>query len=534
MPPVKRRKLTATTSKHSSFVPAQRKGIQAFGKVTKAVRPTDNAAKKEQRDAVVSINHTVEEQTAGCTNSKKRKLITVHEIQLEEQPRPSVTNSVQYSSSSSIVQLSASPDTNTPPEDLPTKLAPPSSSDIPTKGATAYLETLGLESPRNPCNSSLLSIKPSSHPSIERSSLESNDPPDYCPHVLPEELLDLVNLNSAFLTALSLHYAHHGCFTPADLRLLTPSIERAWGKRKVSVEDIRRTLGLLKTGSSLEHKGSQTKAASVLKLSDYGNGRLCIEVTGLSTQDGFMARPIDESSLNYIFLRNLRLSWRTWVNNPLHHKSKSSAYIAGLPLPPVNPCSSLHKISPLLLKGQRRLEDLKAGTICVTERDPLTPFSTDNEHHRQKAPGTGSRKTSLLNRIKAKEFHQSTLPAPPSQASVGRKSALQRLDEVVPVLNILTNNSGDNLPACDLTRPVSATEQKITITLPTLVQTLQNSLRNPISKAEGELCVALLAEEVAPEWVQLVRLGKVVGVVVNRGMRLGTGEMRSRLAALLV
>jgi hypothetical protein len=43
------------------------------------------------------------------------------------------------------------------------------------------------------------------------------------PGQLPAELVNLLALHSSFLTALSLHYAHNGVSSPADLRDITTS-----------------------------------------------------------------------------------------------------------------------------------------------------------------------------------------------------------------------------------------------------------------------------------------------------------------------
>lgn len=105
---------------------------------------------------------------------------------------------------------------------------------------------------------------------------------------------------------------------------------------------------------------------------------------------------------------------------------------------------------------------------------------------------------------------------------------------MVPVLNILSTSATSSSSSSLSASANPATEgKKLSFTLPALVQTLQNSLRNPISKAEAELCVVLLAGEVAPEWVRVVRCGKVVGVVVSAGKGLGMGEVRGRVSGLL-
>lgn len=75
--------------------------------------------------------------------------------------------------------------------------------------------------------------------------------------------------------------------------------------------------------------------------------------------------------------------------------------------------------------------------------------------------------------------------------------------------------------------------KSFTFTMPTVVQNLQMSLRNPISKDEAVRCVRLLAGEVAPEWVSVREVGKVNGVTVRSHMGLGREEVLERVRKAL-
>ena len=59
------------------------------------------------------------------------------------------------------------------------------------------------------------------------------------------------------------------------------------------------------------------------------------------------------------------------------------------------------------------------------------------------------------------------------------------------------------------------------------------SLRNPVSKDEAVRCMRLLAMEVAPEWVGVREVGRVVGVTIRRGAMVGRREMAERIRGLL-
>lgn len=71
------------------------------------------------------------------------------------------------------------------------------------------------------------------------------------------------------------------------------------------------------------------------------------------------------------------------------------------------------------------------------------------------------------------------------------------------------------------------------MTMPTLVQHLQMSLKNPIAKEDAVRCVRLLAEEVAPGWVKVREVGRVVGVTVRKEESVGREDLAKRVDDLL-
>jgi hypothetical protein len=246
-------------------------------------------------------------------------------------------------------------------------------------------------------------------------------------------------------------------------------------------------------------EGSKDHRISRISLSDYGHGKICIEIKTSAGKAGRVARPVNENVLNEIFIRGLETSWEEKDPNlPLQE------FVESLPLEPITTCPSLVKMSPLLAKGQRRLEDLKAGIIVKETAKEKTPETSDG------------RKLTLLERLRAKQLHQSTLPPPLSKAELARKAALQRIDEVVAVLTILSTSS-------------SIGQQRISFTMPTVLGKLRDSFKTPMSKEEGATCVRLLASEIAPEWAKIVKIGKVEALVVNRDEKPGEADIRERV-----
>lgn len=70
-------------------------------------------------------------------------------------------------------------------------------------------------------------------------------------------------------------------------------------------------------------------------------------------------------------------------------------------------------------------------------------------------------------------------------------------------------------------------------TMPTVVQHLQMSLRNPISKEEAVRCMGLLADDITPGWVGIRDVGKLKGVTVRRVKGFGREELRERIRVAL-
>ena len=519
MPPAtKRRKVSPTTTVSSTGHAVQR-GIQAFGKISKSQVRDPGSGKYS------AATRSKDAPKGG--NGNKRKVGSIDGPTEEEQEGETALRSseqariVESGSGSPAERLSDQKTNSRKGAPFPSS----SSSDVetPTKGARSCLEFLAL-APSSPLDSSS-SSRTTDHgiPSSPPASAQIERPQRYESVQLPDELQDLVDLHSSFLTILSLHYAHNGSMTPADLRNLAPGIERVW-RRKVTSDDVRRIMAI---GWPRDADGQERQGH--LYLSDYGNGKICVEGTDHTDARATTRRPIREKILRSLFLRDLEQRWICYKTNDLADLSPSN-FIASLALLPIRPCSSLVKITPLFSKGQRRLEDLKAGAIKAQQK-PLSATSANPTNLPQpKTKQISARSTDLFTRLKVKQLHQSTLPLPPSAEALARKSALQRLQDITPVLECLVNSSKkhDNEDAAEVgVKPIAC---PVSFTMPTLVQHLQMSLRKPIGKDEALRSVKVLAE-VAPEWVELKEVGKMLGVTI-KGTRLTKDEIRRRVESL--
>lgn len=528
MPPSLKPKLRVT-----SIAPAQSK-IQAFGKVRKSQldRQRDGKTKLDEKSHAVTKASVA---SGISTDSKKRKLQSLDAIDCDptfpdEQDTPRKKRAVNLKTVATPTDLECS--------------------CLERSTASSLESSDPASNPTSSCSesASISLTPPSSPPASEK---VSSAPDRETATKLPDELQDLINLYSSFLTALSLHYAHHGSLTPADVRILRPGIERAWGKRRISNDDVRRILAIAQDLPASEHGGKLRGNKGTFSLSDYGLGKICVEIEEDPKNQGAGRCPINEEVLNSEFVANLEAEWSQYVSKC--DMPSAPSFIALLPYFPITTCASISKIRPLLSKGQRRLEELKAGAIKAqlsSSRLGAPSVATSSEAKwAAKNIAPTKRSDSLLSRIRAKQLHQSMLAPPPSKTTILRKSALQRLEELAPVLEILTSSASRSTFSRRSSLNNNTTKHRIRIssslmdmteqhgtysfTMPTLIQHLQMSLKNPISKEDAVSCVRLLATEVAPSWVKIKEVGKVVGVTVWRGGRMKREELVSRIQELL-
>ncbi|KAL8636636.1 MAG: hypothetical protein Q9226_009231, partial [Calogaya cf. arnoldii] len=210
MPPATKNRRTdgvAANNKTTSALSKQQ-GIQAFGKVSKSQsgRPPAGKSKAKTTEEIQSIVPTscVPEQLSG---SKKRKAQDDQEnFNTQDVRQKRIRSSTEVNSVPNVqLQPSIAKEISQPRTPRKRTLFKSISIETPTKGARSYLETLDLSSPPNSERDSTRSASradtPASSPPPESDRESSPE--------LAEELQDLIDLHSCFLTALTLHYAHH-------------------------------------------------------------------------------------------------------------------------------------------------------------------------------------------------------------------------------------------------------------------------------------------------------------------------------------
>ncbi|KAK4104286.1 hypothetical protein N658DRAFT_493789 [Parathielavia hyrcaniae] len=339
---------------------------------------------------------------------------------------------------------------------------------------------------------------------------------------LPKELLDLLDLHAAFLKTLSMQYAHNGTTSPIDLRSLYSSVTRTWGKRHVTLDDIQRCIGVLswnpsKPNSSSSSSTAQPTTAAPFSLCDYGRDKICIEFHRDSSS---IAGPIREPKLNMDFEANLRTLWLSRSNN-----QPPTIFISTLPKAPIKSCAHAPLFSA---KTQTTLDAFKQSIALKKQQDQEAKAAQTQQ---LTTPTTGTPtgtnigpKMTLLDRIRLKETilsqqQQSSQNSAPSPAELQRRSALHRAADVAAVVGMLCQAQGQ--------------QGRVSFSMAALMVRLRDSVRTPVSQEDAAACVRLLADEVVPGWLRIVKIGGRENVVCETTRQPTKPEVEARVRVLL-
>jgi hypothetical protein len=378
--------------------------------------------------------------------------------------------------------------------------------ESPETGQTeALLERLHLDSP--------------SASKRKKTTTHRRDPPHEFD--LPQELNDLLNLHVAFLRTIDMHCAHHGTNTPVDLEDFLTSVTRVWHKRVVGLPDVQRCIGVLEWSPV---KSEASKAPYFL--CDYGREKICLEFHP-DAEPG----PLRQHQLNMEFEANLRTLWRDRTN-----RKPADLFIRTLPTAPIQLSASVVAAQSL----QRNQTTLNSFKKSITQKkqqsqEQAGPYASPPQSPSKEQPGPyntppqtpnapkAARKTTLLNRIRAKEQQAvSQGGSTPSRAELERRAGLQRVCDVAAVIGML----------CKATER-SPNAQRVSFPLDLLRSKLKDSSRTPISHEDATVTVQLIASEVAPEWLAIVRVNCQTKVLCMLAMQPSKAALEERVAALL-
>ncbi|EHK41289.1 hypothetical protein TRIATDRAFT_147759 [Trichoderma atroviride IMI 206040] len=320
------------------------------------------------------------------------------------------------------------------------------------------------------------------------------------------ELVDLIRLHKAFLKTITLQIIHNGTIVPIDISSVAPHISRTWGKRQVTVDDIR-------TCIAVQTSARDPDVVSPFIVSDYGRGKICIE---LHPDHNNGAVSINEERLSRQFEENLRALCAGRAQDDVTDADVplASLSLKELPRAEIRNMDSSIKINPILNKGHNALSALKEGIVAKQQEKEVKQQATIAMVN---SDGT---KMSLLDRLRHKQLAKANGPLPPSGPELQRRAALNRVADVCATVSMLS-----------LSNPASLPRQAFTMVL--ISDKLKDSLRVPLSKEEGMTCIRLIANEIAPEWLKVVTIGGRENVVIQRGLQPVDRVIQERVQKLL-
>ncbi|CAI7597437.1 unnamed protein product [Penicillium discolor] len=319
---------------------------------------------------------------------------------------------------------------------------------------------------------------------------------------------DILNLHSSFVQAFSIHMAHNGSSTPADLREFLGSVTRLWNKRKVQMKDLQRLVWVWDQSSKAKHVS--------YRLANYGLGKICMERT--------VQVNVQPPALQDSFEEALDLLWEK-APEPLrdaNEEAQATLFIESLGL------STIHEsLTPFTVfqKGQQRLQDLKGGLLRL-KAERMRSESAETTPLERTA--TVSRRQSLLDRIKNKELRQSKLPPPPAKKELVRRAATDRVEEVAGILALLR-------PAGYVGNGIKAmlAAQRKPFKLDVMVEHVRDSVRSEIPREEVEMCLEILSDtKVAGDWISMVTVGQMKSVVLKSCKDVSAKDIGARAAQL--
>lgn len=319
---------------------------------------------------------------------------------------------------------------------------------------------------------------------------------------------DFMDMHSAFIKALSIHIAHNGPISPADIREFLPSITRIWKKRKVQIKDLQRLVWVW--DHSLKAKDIS------YRLANYGLGKVCLERHVQIDEQG--------SALQDAFEQAFDLLWEQTEDSlkEVKEEDRPAIFLETLGL------ACIHEsLTPFTAfqKGQQRLQDLKCGVIRM-KTEMLR--SEGNLMNSKPLAATSNRRQGLLERLKNKELRQSKLPPPPSKKELVRRSAAEHVEEVAGILALLR-------PAGYVGTGIKAmlANQRKPFRLETIIQHVRDSIRTPIPAEEVKICIEMLADSrVAGNWVNLVTIKDMQSVVLKSCKDIAVKDISAKVALL--
>jgi hypothetical protein len=338
-------------------------------------------------------------------------------------------------------------------------------------------------------------------------------------------LKNVLSLHENFLKALSIHFAHNGLSTPAELGSLLKTVTCLWKKHVVRKEDIQRMLALyeisgeqdrsaeFQLGCNVSHKEGPFQLTCS---GAAGHMRVCVEYLGAQDIDArsIMRSPFSEKDLQYLFEMNLLCLYRASRNKSNAHLAFLSGSLADFPLLSytigTQSATRQKKVSARLaeiLSISKASQQRQQKRVNI-EQEPFTEAS--DQSGIEIALAVKSRTQSLFERIATRQAVNASSSTPTAADILGRH-AVGRISEIVEILRMKQQQKsvGRN-HMLSYTNNTSPTKlgQRVSFSMKQLQVEIRDSASVPIGDEEIRLCLRMLAEDDATRnWLRILDSG---------------------------
>lgn len=319
---------------------------------------------------------------------------------------------------------------------------------------------------------------------------------------LSQTLLDLISMHAAFLKALSLHFAHNGASTPAELNGLADSMTRLWKKHTVRGQDLQRMLGAYEVFSKPEYMTLEKveRKECPFEMTTSGLG-----LTVRTTIRYVAPSKFDEGVLQAAYFDAIQ---RLSVSDPFTDECPT------FPLLTVHlgTQTSLHRAKAAATRAEILSLSASAQSRSTPDFSKLS-ISDPSEHT---PASVKSRTLSLFDRVRAKGLESANNAALTSE-QILRRRATGRITEIVEFLRMKQHQKLSvqfHGSVHDTHEKVRETA-KVSFSLGAIVRDIQQSVGVPIGEDEVRLCLRILSREVPGDWCRIIEFGTVTGLTLQ-------------------
>ncbi|KAL2885366.1 hypothetical protein HOO65_080316 [Ceratocystis lukuohia] len=485
---------TRTRAAMATASPAAQKEIMAYGRTIKsAIAPSPLDAKKA---AFIKHSATTTAPIAVNLNPKKRKAVCG-----SDEPSSDTDSTVepvtpvkvvkrvriQEHVDSAEVKIPA-PIFTTPSK--PTLTLPFSGSQTPTsteKRVTRTPRSGRTDSARVSKRTVKKTIAPPNNSRIEdffkavRRKTKSG---------LPVEFDDFLGLHTAFMRTVVLQIAHNGSSDILKLREVLPQVTRYWGKRLVTIEDMRRIVAIQ----------TYNGCASPFDVMEFGS-LMCLRLT--------TDRAIDVAAVCNAFEQNLRALCTERISERVPMPTSAEEIEVSFD------SLSLSDLPQAPIKRQAMTTAPKATRPNVLEQLRAAVARPAHSVIPTTDPTTGKPLT-MLQRIRLKEA--AARQNLNSTADMARKDTLLRAEHIAGTLEMMLQVNGMSRQSF----PLAAAMVRIIDSFP-----------SPLGQEEARACLDIIAKDVAPEFIKVLNVRGREFLVMERDMFPGTSVIHNRIAKLI-